>query len=217
MPCTFKNGVLQIAVNNDILQVTGSYTVAPKIQVTGLYSPSIPKAYSIRYYIVSSTNTVLESSVNSFTVTTSAISSISVTPFSDLVNHVTTYVVKFTNPSLLQDGYALLSEPGKLRSHIDIHFNMVSGSYYTFAYDLGSGISNYGDYPCELIGIQASIFTTKPRCVLIQGPSSSPSSTDSATIRVLDFNPILAGTVITINIPVLNSASKSLQVILPLS
>ena len=191
-----------------MLPITATYTTPPKIYVTGLYNPSVPKSYTVRYYIFSSAYALLESDAIVFSTIATSISTISMVPLADAASHVTTYVLSFTNPTLLQDGYSLLSEPSKLSSHIDIRFMMLSGSGLTFTYDLGSGIANYGDYPCELIGIVASDFTTAPRCTLIQGPSSSPSSTDAVTIRVLDFNPILAGKTLTINIPVTNSISK---------
>ena len=126
-------------------------------------------------------------------------------PLADGLDDVTIYVLKFTTPNFLEDGFFLTDEPNKLSSRIDILFKMKYTSSATFAYDLGSNLPDRSDYPCEFVGLEPSVFATQPRCILIQGPSSGATTTDVATIRVLDFNAVLAETSLTINIPVKNS------------
>lgn len=203
--CTLNKGILTVTLNADIGFYTATSTSSPTITITGLYNPPLPKTYYVRYYIYSSTSTIAESYLNTFTLNTNPISTISMLPLANLLDHVTFYALKFTTPNFLEDGFFLTAEPNKLSSRIDIAFNMRYASSATFAYDLGSGLNDYSDYPCELVGLDPSVFATAPRCILIQGPSSGATVTSTSIIRVLDFNAVLAGTSLTINIPVVNS------------
>lgn len=204
--CTLKNGVLTIQLNDDVGFYTATSTSPVTVQIAGLYNPPLPKKYYIRYYVYSSTSVIAEYYLNSFTVATNPISTISMLPLADALDHVTIYVLKFTTPNFLEDGFFLTDEPNKLSSRIDILFNIMVTGTGTFTYDLGSTLPDRSDYPCEFVGLDPSVFATQPRCILIQGPSSGATATDVATIRVLDFNAVLAGTTLTINIPVKNSA-----------
>ena len=147
---------------------------------------------------------MLEYSPFSFIINTQPISTISMVPLADAVSRNTMYILKFTTTTFLEDGYTLLSEPNKLSSFIDIEFKMQTSSLASFAADLGSGLADRSDYPCDIIGMKASVFATKPKCILIKGPATV-TSTSIVTIRVVDFNPVSQGTILTINIPLKNT------------
>ncbi len=179
-------------------------TTPASVVISGLYNPTIPKTYYIRYYIYSNAGSIMEYYLATTTISSPTISSVSMVPLANGINHNTIYALTFQTVSFLQDGYFLLSEPNKLSSYIDIIFNMqVSGSN-SFTADLGSGLADRSDFPCEIIGMKKSVFAQKFRCQLIKGPSTV-SATSSVTVRVLDFNFVLTGTTLRINIPALNS------------
>ena len=204
--CTFKNGLLTITVNSDFrtpLGVAPNFYQRPRFIITGLKNPTLPKTYYLPIYTMIGT-TAVEYYSASFTINTQPITTISMIPLADKDVYKTIYVLKFTTTMFLEDGYTLLAEPNKLSSYIDIEFNMQTSGSTSFSADLGSGLADLSDYPCETIGMKPSVFATKTKCVLIQGPSTV-TATSVVTIRVVDFNPVLQGTVLTINIPVLNT------------
>lgn len=179
-------------------------TTPASVVIAGLYNPTIPKTYYIRYYVYSAAGSIVEYNLLTTAIASPTISVISMPPLANGINHNTIYALSFRTVSFLQDSYFLLSEPNKLSSYIDITFNMQTSGSTSFTADLGSGIADRGDFPCEIIGMKSSVFATKARCILIKGPSTV-SATSTVTVRVIDFNFVLTGTTLRINIPVLNS------------
>lgn len=204
--CTLKNGVLTMTINAALNQPT---TTAASVVIAGLKNPTIPKTYYIRYYVYTAASTIKEYYLVSTTLTSPTISTISMVPIANGANHNTFYALTFKTVSFLQDGYFLLAEPNKLSSYIDIIFTMQTSGSTSYINTLGSGLNDRDDYPCDIIGMKASVFATKARCILLKGPSVV-TATSTVTIRILDFNFVLTGTTVRINIPLLNSQCKKI-------
>ncbi len=208
--CTFVNGLLIVKDINVWIYSTSLVNRA-RVRISGLKYPTLPKIYKIPFLLLSSSNAVLEHYSVDFPILKPTISTISMVPLANAESQKTMYVLKFITAAFLEDGYTLLQEPNKLSSYIDIEFYMLTSSMDSFLADLGSGLEDRSDYPCDIAGMKASIYAQKPKCVLKKGPATATSDS-VVTIRVLDFNPVLKGTEITISIPLVNTERNSFNI-----
>ena len=166
----------------------------------------MPGNYNLTFYTAYTTSSSYEIFTANAAINPSNIPTLTVNTLTSLNNAPTVLVIQFVSPVLIYDGYRMLNEPYKISGKIDLLFRMSNTGVSWFGYDLGSGIADGQSFPCEIAnGLIPSIFTSSVSCILIQGPSSSPTDTSITTISISNFHGVDVGSTITINIPLINA------------
>jgi hypothetical protein len=198
-------------ITNNAAVVAGTQT-PPSIRISGITNPVLPGTYTFRYYLVA-LGDITERGSATFTMTLTTIPGMTLLPLATTSSAKMPVYFNLISPIFLPDGFFSPDEPTKLTGRIDIGFRIVSTTDSWFPNDLGTGLET-GTFPCDTFGLLPSVFTStnRPQCEMIKGPIFA-TDTDYVTVRVKDFNPILAGSSVDVNFPVVHCQSNSDQFI----
>jgi hypothetical protein len=200
--CDLRDGILIASIGYNVESsppVIQGIFAPGTMYIKDIYNPSVPTTYTFNYYLVTGTS-ILEWGQASLTLSSFTISNFFIyTPYLTASAKMP-FFINFTNPIPLADGYFSTAEPSKTTVYIDIGFRMLNFPNTWFAYDFGTNQNN-GQIDCDIYGVQVTPFANSLQCILIQGPSLSPSNSDLVFIRIANYGPVLIGTTFAINIP----------------